>query len=281
MRGATACLIALVGSLWACERSGAPKEEGDVREVEVAPLADKKPSATVKEPEPSRHLEIAHPVPPEHSLVLAWSQSLKARDYEKVSHIYGERVLFHGKSLTGSEVVELKRQALEKDAEYRQALSAVRVEKGPSGFTSRFEKTWEEGAKYLSAKLVFVTKGKSSVLVLETDETTDATLGVPIGSGCSDATIAAAGSHPEIRADRERVARDMPEAPPGGLVYEETATSMDGVVGYSLPERFDPRWWLAVEQGKISLRNVYTMEQLTLSAATLERVQAACSEKKP
>lgn len=191
------------------------------------------------------------PQHPAERLLLAWNAALDRRDPAPLAALYGSHVLFYGQHRSGAEVLEAKRTALAKAADYRQRVEDVRIATTPKGFVVRFEKHSGSGAgSAVNARLVLESAPDGLRIVEESDSVTDAHLARRGHLSCSEAVTAAVMGHPVVRADIERVAREMPEAHPVGLTYDADERNVDAAFGYMLPERFDPRWWIKVSNGK-------------------------------
>jgi len=220
----------------------------------------------------------AEPVqlPPEQVLV-AWNDALNRHDIEALARFYGPQVRFYGQSKTSTDVAALKQTALTKQPNFRQRIDHLRVNRDGARVVIEFEK-WSGPTlgSQASGRVAFETVDGKFLIVEETDAPTEQRWGKHRSESCSDVAFDIAAVQETIIADRERVAREMPNARPGGITYEESAKSLDAAVGYFLPERFETRWSVRVEQGVLIIQDTLTQHNLSVTPWQRARVQAAC-----
>jgi hypothetical protein len=224
----------------------------------------------------------ARPEHPADKVLAAWNSALDHRDASALEPLYAPRVHFYGQWKTAAQVVALKRAAFAKQPDFRQRVDEVRVKKSDRGFVALFQKHSGAGfAATVAARLTIERAGERFLIAEESDSVTDEHLKQTEPSSCSEAAFQIAGSEPAILADQRRVAREFPEAHPGGITYEEDARHLSAALGYFLPERFDTRWHIEVEGGVLRLTDAYNERAFPLTAEQRARVRRACSDAGP
>lgn len=83
-------------------------------------------------------------------LVEAWNRSLNENDPELMLLVYGSQVQYYKKSMKRSEVIEAKKRALAKSADYEQSIVNLAVHypsDRPGVIRCEFDKAWSTGGK--------------------------------------------------------------------------------------------------------------------------------------
>jgi hypothetical protein len=270
-----ALLLPLIGCHRRVDPTPAPSASAARSAAPVAPASPAVPPVgSVQEP--------ARIASPNEQLLAAWNTALDRRDADALAALYAPRVYFYGQWKTAAQVVKLKRAAFAKQPDYRQRIDDVHITKSDRGFTAIFQKHSGPGfTSSVEGRLTLERSGGKLSIAEESDSVTDQRLLKPVPSSCAEAAFQILGEQPVIEADMRRVAREMPEAQPGGITYEEDAQHLSAAQGYFLPEHFDVRWRIEVENGVLTLSDAYTMQTFPLSTEQRARVRHACSGGAP
>jgi hypothetical protein len=258
----------------ACDRRGSDPAPGAASAAGSVAVASAAPAAPLA-PAPAR---LQHPA---ESLLSTWSSALDRHDEALLATLYAPHVRFYGVRKTSAEVLGAKQQAFKKEPDFRQRISDVQIEKTAKGFAVRFEK--RSGADLTASaqgRLVLEAFDSPKLLITEeSDSVTDKRFAKkPPPSSCYAAVSAVVTSLPAIEADIRRVARTNPNVTPGGILYNEDARNVAAAQGYFHPERFEPRWWVDVQGGALTVRDALSGEALAVSDSLRTNVNLACSE---
>jgi hypothetical protein len=219
------------------------------------------------------------PQHPAERVLSAWSTALNQHDDSKLAPLYAPHVRFYGVRKTAAEVLGAKRQAFSKEPDYRQRLGDVRIEKTAKGFSVRFKK--ESGADFalsVAARLELEGTPDNLLITEESDSVTDERFKKKAPPAtCYGAVVSVIPSLPAIEADMRRVARTNPGVSPGGILYSEEAGNVQAAQGYFHPDRFEPRWWIDVVNGELTIRDALSDEALALPDSARASVRQACS----
>jgi hypothetical protein len=75
---------------------------------------------------------------------------------------------------------------------------------------------------------------------------------------------------------RARVAREYPDVRASGILYGTSPHSVDVRVGYTHPDRFEPRWLVTVERGELKIADMLTTEPLVVPEYHRAKVRRIC-----
>jgi hypothetical protein len=215
---------------------------------------------------------------PAEAVLANWNTALDRRNADALVPLYAPRVYFYGQWKSAAQVVSLKRSAFLKQPDFRQHIDQVHITKTDRGFVAIFQKHSGAGAAAsVEARLTLESTAGKFLIAEESDSITDDKLKQPPPSNCLDAALQIVSEQPAIQADMRRVAHEFPEANPGGITYEEDAHHLSAAYGYFLPERFDTRWRIEVENGVLALTDAYTDALFPLTTEQRARVRSACS----
>jgi hypothetical protein len=209
---------------------------------------------------------------------MAWNSALDRRDPDRLATLYAPRVRFYGASKAVEDVIKLKRAAFHRTPDYHQRVEKVRIEAARNGFVVRFDKySGPQLDAKAAARLVLESQDGKLLIVEETDSVTDKRLARPEPEKCSDVALSVATGHSVVQSDIKRIGRENPDVHPGGLIYVDEPLKVDAAWGYMHPNRFEPRWWIAVDGARITAKDALTDEQLAFSAQEQARIEKACS----
>ncbi len=275
--GSFACLAVAALSL-ACQRhssDSAPVPSVSLSAVSASALGSAATSAPVAAVPPPP----ARPQHPAEKVLTTWNSALDRHDEGALAKLYAPYVRFYGVRKTIAEVLGAKQQAFKKEPDFHQRVSDVHIEKTAKGFVIRFEK--QSGANFASsvpARLSVEGQGDELLITEESDSATDKRFGKPTPpSSCFAAVSSVVTALPAIEADIRRVSRANPQVTPGSILYSEDATNLEAAQGYFHPQRFEPRWFITVANGQLTISDALSTEPLALAESLQASVRAACS----
>jgi hypothetical protein len=214
---------------------------------------------------------------------MEWNAALDHHSVDALAALYAPKVGFYGQQRTAEQVLEAKRQAFAKQPDFKQRVSGASITKEGDGFRVSFKKLSGEKLKNEAfGVLVVKPLGGKWQITEESDAMTDARF-KPKADSCREAAMGIADSEPSIIADIERVAREYPDAHPGGmqLDLEERDDRYLGSQGYFHDDRYEARWWIDAGSGDITIRDGYTMALLPITPAQRALVRKLCTGKLP
>jgi hypothetical protein len=211
-------------------------------------------------------------------LLAAWNSALDQRDADKLVPLYAPRVRFYSSWKSAKEVIGAKRRALEQVPDYRQRIEDVRIDAAPNGgFVVHFKKrSGSQLSSVVDARLAFEATADGLLISEESDAPTDQRQKRAPDGDCYGAVMRIVGAQPVIQADIRRVRVSDPEVNAGGILYDQSGPNLQAAQGYFHAERFEPRWWIDVVNGVLTIRDAATSELLALSEAQLAEVRRAC-----
>lgn len=207
---------------------------------------------------------------------MAWNAALNHHSVDELRPLYAPKLEFYGQKWTAEQVLEAKRKAFEKQPDFKQRISGVKVEPRDQRTSITFEKRSGSGHAYGS--LVLEQQSDGLKIVDESDEATDAKLR-PRADTCPEAAMGITSSQSVIQADIERVAREYPDVNLGGLSYEQTDRTdrYSGSMGYFHPDHYEPRWWIDAAAGKLTIRDAYSGEPFPLTVPQQALIKRLCT----
>lgn len=212
---------------------------------------------------------------------MAWNAALNHHSVDDLRPLYGPKVQFYGQAWTAEQVLEAKRKAFEKQPDFRQRISDVKVDQQGERISITFEKRSGAALKgTVFGSLVLEQQAGGPKIVDESDAATDAKLR-PQANSCPEAAMGITGTQAVIQADIERVAREYPDVNPGGLSYDQTDRTdrYSGSLGYFHPDHYEPRWWVDAAEGKLTIRDAYSGQPLPLTAPQQALIKRLCTGK--
>lgn len=267
-----AALLAVLGVVSACkqERSGPTLPASATAKASAASEA----SSAAQPKAPTR------PENPAEKALSTWNSALDRRDEAKLAKLYAPHVRFYGVRKSLAEVLGAKHQAFERQPNFRQRVGDVRIERTKKGFVVRFVK--QSGADFSSvadARLrLEAATGGQLLITEETDATTDKRFGKKNPpSDCYSTVSSGVAALSEIETDNHHVTRENPDVAAGGVLFSEEPGKLEAAQGYFHPERFEPRWWIDVVNGELTVRDALTDQQLAIPGSLRKSTREACA----
>jgi hypothetical protein len=221
----------------------------------------------------------SRPEHPAEKVLNVWSSALDRKDEAALRTLYAPYVRFYGVRKPAGEVLGAKHNAFLREPDFRQRVNHVQIEKAKKGFVVRFEKQSGAGfASTVDARLTLEPSDGDTLLITEeTDAVTDKRFGKKSQpTDCYSAVSSGVAALPIIETDSHRVMRDSPEVGAGGVLFSEEPGKLEAAQGYFHPDRFEPRWWIDVVDGQITVRDALSDQPLALPASLQASVRQAC-----
>ncbi len=227
-------------------------------------------------PTPAQPARLQHPA---EQVLTRWNSALDRHDEDALAKLYASHVRFYGIRKTAAEVLGAKHQAFQKEPDFHQRVSDVAIEKSANGFVVNFKKRYgADLTQSVDARIALESTDNELRIVEETDAVTDKRFKKKAPpTSCFDAVTSAVSSLPPIEADQRRVAKTNPQLTTGGILYDEQPGTLSAAQGYFHPERFEPRWWIDVANGELSVRDALSGEALAVAESLRASVRQACA----
>lgn len=162
---------AILANLTACSRSD--KAHRASTSASAAAVSTSLPMKPPPAPAPASSPD---PSDAAAELVKSWNKAHNDHDIQALRLLYAPKVDFYGQHLESAQIIELKARAFERDADFRQQLSSLKIEPVGSDSVATFSKSWLAGgkARTIEASLQVGSVDGHLVIVKESDVTVPA-----------------------------------------------------------------------------------------------------------